>query len=70
MCASKLGIWKILIFFSETTRTRTGAMQQLVGNSGFREPHHIHYSPQYDDKRGDNPQKRFDALINQQTTNA
>ena len=70
MCAPKLGIWKILIFFSETTRTRTGAMQQLVGNSGLREPHHIHYSPQYDGKGGDNPKKRFDALTNQQTTNA
>ena len=49
-------IWKILIFFSEVARTRTGAMRQLVGKGGSGEPHHTHYSPQCGDKEGDKVQ--------------
>ena len=51
MCAQKQGFWKILIFFSETARARTGALLQLVGNRGLWDPQHTHYSPQYGDKR-------------------
>ena len=50
MCAQKLGIWKIFIFFSEIARAF--AMWQMVGNRRLREPYHTHYRLQYGDKGG------------------
>ena len=54
MCAQKLGIWKILIFFIDIAGARTGAMGQLVSNRGLLdlEPQPAHYNPQYGDKGG------------------
>ena len=52
MCAPKLRVLKILIFFNEIARDRFVALQHLVGNRGLREPHHTFYRPQYVDKGG------------------
>ena len=52
LCAQKLGIWKILIFFSEIARARSEGMWQLVSKRSLCEPHHIHYSPKYGGKDG------------------
>ena len=51
-CVQKLGIWKIITFFSELARAKTGFKWQRLVKGGSGEPHHTHYSPQYGDKKG------------------
>ena len=59
MVAQKLGIWKILLVFSEIAGARIGATQQLFSKRGLGVPHHTHYSPQYVNNSGI---KKFGAL--------
>ena len=49
-----MAVFEIFAFkiFSEIARARSGAMWQLVGIMGLREPNHTHYSPHYGDKGG------------------